>query len=119
MGENRELVQARARTFSERGEILDSASPALRRIRNDIRSAQGRLMDRLNSMVTSSENRSALQEPLVTMRNGRYVIPVRSDQRSKVPGIVHDQSASGQTVFVEPLAVTELNNRLKELQLDE
>src|SRR5947209_11530470 len=119
MAENRDLIQALEQTFSERGEILDSASPALRRIRNDMRSAQGRLMDRLNSMVSSSENRTALQEPIVTMRNGRYVIPVRADQRSKVPGVVHDQSASGQTVFVEPLAVTEMNNRLKELELAE
>jgi DNA mismatch repair protein MutS2 len=76
-------------------------------------------MDRLNSMVTSAEHRSALQEPIVTMRNGRYVVPVKQDQRAKVPGIVHDQSASGQTVFVEPLAVTEMNNRLKELEMDE
>jgi DNA mismatch repair protein MutS2 len=117
--ENRPLVESLEQALSDRGEILDSASTALRRLRQDIRTAQGRLMDRLNSMVSSTEHRSALQEPIVTMRNGRYVIPVRSDSRSKVPGIVHDQSASGQTVFVEPLAVTELNNRLKELQLDE
>ena len=118
MVESRDLVEALERTFSERGEILDSASPALRRIRLDIQSAQGRLMDRLNNMV-SSEYRSALQESLVTMRNGRYVIPVRQDAKGKVPGIVHDQSASGQTLFVEPLAVTEMNNRLKELELAE
>ncbi|HEX6509359.1 MAG TPA: endonuclease MutS2 [Chloroflexota bacterium] len=119
LAENRELTEALEQTFSDRGEILDSASPALRRIRLDMQTAQGRLMDRLNSMVTSSEHRTALQEPIVTMRNGRYVIPVRHDSRAKIPGIVHDQSASGQTVFVEPLAVTELNNRLKELQLVE
>jgi DNA mismatch repair protein MutS2 len=119
LAENRPLMEALAQTLSDRGEILDSASPALRRLRLEIQTAQGRLMDRLNSMVSSTENRSLLQEPIVTMRNGRYVIPVRSDSRSKVPGIVHDQSASGQTVFVEPLVVTELNNRLKELQLEE
>jgi DNA mismatch repair protein MutS2 len=119
LAENRPLAEALAQTLSDRGEILDSASPALRRLRLDIQTAQGRLMDRLNSMVSSTEHRSSLQEPIVTMRNGRYVIPVRSDSRSKVPGIVHDQSASGQTVFVEPLVVTELNNRLKELQLEE
>ncbi|MBV9282949.1 MAG: endonuclease MutS2 [Chloroflexi bacterium] len=119
MAENQPLVEALARTFSDRGEILDSASPALRRIRSDINTAQGRLMERLNSMVSSAENRTALQEPIVTVRNGRYVIPVRQDSKNKVPGIVHDQSASGQTLFVEPLAVTEMNNRLKELQLAE
>ena len=117
--ENRPLTEALEQTLSDRGEILDSASPALRRLRQEMRTAQGRLVDRLNSMVSSTEHRSSLQEPIVTMRNGRYVIPVRSDSRSKVPGIVHDQSASGQTVFVEPLVVTELNNRLKELQLEE
>ncbi len=119
MLENRDFVAALDATFSERGEVLDSASPALRRVRNEMRTAQGRLMERLNSMVTASENRTSLQEPIVTMRNGRYVIPVRSDSRSKVPGIVHDQSASGQTVFVEPLVVTEMNNRLKELEMEE
>jgi DNA mismatch repair protein MutS2 len=119
MTENRPLVDTLEQTFSERGEILDSASPNLRRIRADIRSAQGRLLDRLNAMVTSAEYRTALQESIVTIRNGRYVIPVKQDARGKVPGVVHDQSASGQTIFVEPLVVTEMNNRLKELELAE
>jgi DNA mismatch repair protein MutS2 len=119
MIEYRALIKALEETFSERGEILDSASPALRRIRNETRTAQGRLMDRLNSMITNTDSRSALQEPIVTMRNGRYVVPVRHEARGKVPGVVHDQSASGQTLFVEPLAVTEMNNRLKELELAE
>jgi len=119
MIENRDLGHAIERTFTERGEVMDSASPALRRIRSELRTAQGRLMERLNSMVSSQEYRTALQEPIVTMRNGRYVIPVRQDSRSKVQGVVHDQSSSGQTVFIEPLVVTELNNHLKELQLDE
>jgi DNA mismatch repair protein MutS2 len=101
------------------GEILDSASPRLRQIRSDIKTAHGRLMERLNSMITSTEYRTALQEPIVTMRNGRFVVPVRQDSKSKVPGIVHDQSSSGQTSFVEPLVVTELNNRWAELQLEE
>lgn len=119
MAENKELIAALEQTFSDRGEVLDSASPALRRIRSDIGAAQGRLMDRLHSYVSSSEHRSSLQEPIVTMRNGRYVIPVRQDAKSKIPGVVHDQSASGQTIFIEPLAVTEMNNRLRELQLAE
>jgi DNA mismatch repair protein MutS2 len=117
--EDRDLAQAIENTFNDRGDVLDSASPELRRIRNEMRSSQGRITERLNSMVTSQEYRTALQEPIVTMRNGRYVIPVRHDSRGKVPGIVHDQSASGQTVFVEPIAVTEMNNRLKELELAE
>lgn len=119
MVEARGLVEALEHTFSDRGEVLDSASPALRRIRHEIATAQGRLMDRLQSMVSSSDLRPALQEAIITMRNGRYVIPVRAEARGKVPGIVHDQSASGQTVFVEPLALTEMNNRVKELHLAE
>lgn len=70
-------------------------------------------------MIASSEYKTALQEPILTVRNGRYVLPVKSDSRSKVPGIVHDQSSSGQTSFVEPLIVTELNNRWSELQIEE
>ncbi len=116
--EYRELTEILDQTFDERGEVLDGASPTLRRIRSDIRSAQGRLMDKLNSMV-ASDLRSSLQDAIVTMRNGRYVIPVKMDSRSKVPGVVHDQSASGQTLFVEPLIVTEMNNRLRELELAE
>lgn len=119
MVEDRDLVNAIESTFSDHGEVLDSASPELRRIRNEMRTAQSRITERLNSMVTSQEYRTALQEPIVTMRNGRYVIPVRQDSKGKVQGIVHDQSASGQTVFVEPIAVTEMNNRLKELELAE
>lgn len=119
MREDRPLRQSLMDTFSERGEVLDSASPALRRIRHDLRVSGGRLTERLNGMVASPDYRSALQEPIVTMRNGRYVLPVRAEARGKVPGIVHDQSASGQTIFVEPLAVTDMNNRIKELELDE
>lgn len=119
MIESRDLVETLDRTFNDRGEILDSASSALRRIRHEHSSAQARLMERLNSMVSSGDIRPALQEAIVTMRNGRYVIPVKQDSRGKVPGIIHDQSSSGQTVFIEPLAVTELNNRVRELELEE
>ncbi len=107
------------RSLDQDGEVLDAASPKLRSLRSEIRAAHGRVLERLNSMIASPEYRSALQEPIVTMRNGRYVIPVRSDSRSKVPGIVHDQSATGHTSFVEPTAVTELNNRWTELQIAE
>jgi DNA mismatch repair protein MutS2 len=106
-----------AESISEEGEVLDSASPELRRLRADIRSAQSRLQDRLSTLV--NEFRSALQEPIITMRSDRYVLPVRAEARSQVRGIVHDQSGSGATVFVEPLVVVEMNNRLRELQLAE
>ncbi len=114
-----EIVNRINQTFNDAGEVLDSASARLRQLRRDIRTAHGRIVDKLNGMIASPEYRSALQDPLVTMRNGRYVLPVRSDARSRLPGIVHDQSASGQTAFVEPLAVTELNNHWTELQIAE
>ena len=114
-----EIVNRITQSFDDNGEMLDSASARLRQLRSDIRSAHGRLIERLNSMIASSEYRTALQEPILTVRNGRYVLPVRQDSRGKVPGILHDQSSSGQTAFVEPMAVTELNNRWAELQIEE
>lgn len=114
-----EIVNRINQSVNHNGEVLDSASSRLRQIRSEVRSAHGRLVDKLNGMIASTEYRTALQEPIVTIRNGRYVIPVKNDARAKVPGIVHDQSASGQTFFVEPLAVTELNNRWAELQIEE
>ncbi|HEY1354108.1 MAG TPA: endonuclease MutS2 [Ktedonobacteraceae bacterium] len=104
-------------TISEEGEVLDTASPALRKLRFDIRGANQRLQDRLRTLV--HEFGPALQESIVTIRNDRYVIPVRSESRGAVRGIVHDQSASGATVFIEPMVVVELNNRLRELQIEE
>src|SRR6266567_2610951 len=104
-------------TISEEGEVLDTASSTLRKLRFDIRGANQRLQDRLRRLV--SEFGHALQEPIVTMRNDRYVIPVRSESRGQVRGIVHDQSASGATVFVEPMVVVELNNTLRQLQIEE
>ena len=103
--------------ISDDGEVLDSASPTLRKVRFDIRSANQRLQDRLRTLV--QEFGPSLQEPIVTIRNDRYVIPVRSESRGAVRGIVHDQSASGATVFVEPMVVVELNNKLRQLQIEE
>jgi DNA mismatch repair protein MutS2 len=103
--------------ISEEGEVLDTASPALRKLRFDIRGANQRLQERLRTLV--HDFGPALQEPLVTIRNDRYVIPVRSESRGTVRGIVHDQSASGATVFIEPMVVVELNNKLRQLQIEE
>ncbi len=103
--------------ISEEGEILDSASPTLRKLRFDIRGANQRLQDRLRTLV--QEFGPSLQEPIVTIRNDRYVIPVRSESRGAVRGIVHDQSSSGATVFIEPMVVVELNNKLRQLQIEE
>ena len=104
-------------TISEEGEVRDTASAALRKLRFDIRGANQRLQERLRTLV--HEFGHALQEPIVTMRSDRYVIPVKSESRGQVRGIVHDQSASGATVFVEPMVVVELNNKLRQLQIEE
>jgi DNA mismatch repair protein MutS2 len=106
-----------AESISEEGEVLDSASAELRRLRAEIRGAQQRLQERLGTLV--NEFRSALQDPIITMRNDRYVLPVRAEARGQVRGIVHDQSSSGATVFVEPMVVVEMNNRLRQLHLAE
>jgi DNA mismatch repair protein MutS2 len=116
----RPLPQLRARlenSLDPAGELLDSASPALAGLRRAVRVAYERLRSRLETLVHSSDISGALQEPLVTLRNGRYVVPVRSDARGRVKGIVHDQSGSGQTVFIEPLVVVELGNAWREAQL--
>jgi DNA mismatch repair protein MutS2 len=111
-------VRARLeRSLDPSGELLDSASPALGGLRRAVRIAYERLRTRLETLVHGSEVGAALQEPIITLRNGRYVIPVRADARSRVRGIVHDQSGSGQTIFVEPLVAVELGNAWREAQL--
>ncbi len=112
------LVNAISQAIDDHGEVKSSASPALARIRRDIDIAHSRLMEKLNRLLTSSASQY-LQEALITQRGGRYVIPVKADFKGRVRGIVHDQSASGATVFVEPLATVELNNKWRQLQLEE
>src|SRR6266542_1501645 len=113
------LAEDIADAIGEGNEVLDSASPALGRIRTELRGAHDRLVTRLRELMGSAAFRDAVQDPVVTQRAGRYVIPVRSEFRGSVPGIVHDQSASGATLFVEPLAVVEMGNRWRTLRLDE
>src|SRR5688500_8525555 len=107
------------RSIGPRGDVLDTASPELARIRRDVRVAHSRLMDRLNALVQGGRHGGAIQDAIVTMRDGRYVIPIRAEARGQVPGVVHDTSASGQTLFVEPFDVVELNNRWREQQAAE
>jgi DNA mismatch repair protein MutS2 len=107
-----------ARSFDPSGELLDTASPRLGPLRSAVRIAFDRLRRRLDTLV-GSELGSALQEPIVTLRNGRYVVPVRADAKTRVKGIVHDASGSGQTLFVEPLVVVELGNAWREAQVAE
>ncbi|MEZ4501460.1 MAG: endonuclease MutS2 [Dehalococcoidia bacterium] len=105
--------------IDERGEVMDSASSELASIRREIGVAHSRLQQRMQALVTSPAIRSALQDPIVTIRDGRYVLPVRAESRGAVRGVVHDTSASGATVFVEPLAVVDLGNAWRELQAQE
>jgi DNA mismatch repair protein MutS2 len=102
-----------ARSFDPVGELLDTASPRLGGLRAAVRVAYDRLRRRLDALV-GSELGGALQEPIVTLRNGRYVVPVKAEARGRVKGIVHDASGSGQTLFVEPLVVVELGNSWRE-----
>ncbi|HID62506.1 MAG TPA: endonuclease MutS2, partial [Anaerolineae bacterium] len=113
------VVAEIGRCLNDRGEVVDAASQALARIRHELKEAHERLLDKLNRIVASPANASFLQEPLVTQRGGRYVIPLKADFKGRIPGVVHDQSASGATLFIEPLATVELNNRWRELQLEE
>jgi DNA mismatch repair protein MutS2 len=105
--------------IDDRGEVADGASPELATIRREQALAHDRLQQRVQVLLRSPDVRLALQEPLVTLRDGRYVLPVRSEARSALPGIVHDTSASGATVYIEPLAIVDLGNRWRELQSQE
>ena len=108
-----------ARCINDRAEVVDGASQNLARIRREMREAHQRLMAKLERIVSFPSNAAFLQEAFVTQRGGRYVIPLKADFKGRIPGIVHDQSASGATLFIEPLATVELNNRWRELQLEE
>ncbi|HXG36635.1 MAG TPA: endonuclease MutS2 [Dehalococcoidia bacterium] len=113
------LVDQINRCVNQRGEITDAASPALGRLREQVRQAHDRLLAQLNRLIGSSAGRQALQEPIITLRDGRYVVPVKAEMRGQIPGVVHDVSASGATVFLEPLNTVELGNAWRELQLEE
>ncbi len=108
-----------ATVINERGEVLDNASPRLARLRGEIKVVQGRLMERLSKLISSSDTAQYLQEPIVTQRQGRYVIPLKAEFKGRIRGLIHDQSASGATLFIEPFGVVELNNEWRKLQLDE
>jgi DNA mismatch repair protein MutS2 len=115
--ESHGMVDSISRVLSDRGEVLDSASPKLGTLRREIKIAHDRLMSRLQRYLTESSNK--LQEPIITQRDGRYVIPLRAEFKGQIKAIVHDQSSSGATLFIEPLPIVELNNRVRELQLQE
>jgi DNA mismatch repair protein MutS2 len=107
------------RTVDENGEILDSASALLRQLRQQIRQTESRVREKLESMIRSSNAQKMLSDAIITIRNDRFVIPVKQEYRSHYGGIVHDQSSSGQTLFIEPEAIVSLNNQLREVRLKE
>ena len=113
------LIDAITRAISDRGDVLDSASVKLATIRHDLRIVHDRLLTKMQHMVSDPKMVPLLQEALVTQRDGRYVLPLRAEFKGRIRAIVHDQSASGATLFVEPLGVVELNNQYRELELAE
>lgn len=112
------IVAAISRTLDERGEVLDSASPKLAKLRSELRVVHGRLQEKLQRILQSSDGQY-LQDTLVSMRSGRYVVPLRADAKGRIKGIVHDQSGSGATLWIEPLATVDLNNEYRGLQIAE
>ena len=100
-------------------EIADDASPGLKHVRRSIKLTNERIHSQLNAMVNSSAVSNKLQDNLITMRNGRYCLPVKAEYRSQIQGMIHDQSSSGSTLFIEPMAVVKLNNDLRELAAKE
>ena len=112
---NKHLENRIAAVVMSEEEIADSASPELNAIRRKMRAASARIREQLDKMIRSPAYQKLLQDPIVTIRGGRFVVPVKAEHRSEVPGLVHDTSASGATVFVEPMAAVEANNELKVL----
>lgn len=100
-------------------EISDDASSALKQIRRTMKNTNDKIHEQLNSIINSSSTRTILQENIITMRNGRYCIPIKQEYRNQFPGMIHDQSSSGSTLFIEPMAIVKLNNDLKELSIKE
>lgn len=105
------------KTITNEGTVADDASPKLRDINKSIVDIKEKTKNKLQGIIHSAAMQKKLQEQIVTIRNGRYVVPVKQECVSQVPGMVHDQSASGATVFIEPMIVVELNNKLKQLML--
>ncbi len=111
------LAEEINRCILSEDEIADDASPRLRQIRRSIKNANDKIHSQMNAMLNSS--RSLLQDAVITMRNGRYCLPVKAESKNQVPGMIHDQSSTGSTLFIEPMSVVKLNNDLKELFLKE
>jgi DNA mismatch repair protein MutS2 len=117
--ELRNLEEAIRRCIDDNGIVVDTASDELLRVRRELRTGEARVRERLESMVRSSSVQKMLQDAIITVRNDRFVIPVKSEYRSSFGGIVHDQSSSGATMFIEPEQIVQMNNKLRELRIQE
>ena len=115
---NRFLEEKITNSILSEEEIADAASPELADIRRHIRAAAGKVRDVLNRLISSNQSKY-LQDAIITMRGGRYVVPVKSEHKNEIPGLVHDVSGSGGTFFIEPMGVVNANNELRELQAKE
>jgi len=114
-----ELEEEIKMAIDEQGAVMDSASDALRTLRNQLRRNEAKVREKLESMIRSSNAQKMLSDSIITIRNDRYVIPVKQEYRGNYGGIVHDQSASGQTLFIEPQSVVTLNNELQAIRVKE
>ena len=119
LSSHRSVEEEISRCIPGEDEISDNASPELSRIRRQMKIVGERVREKLNSMLKSQTTQKYLQEAVITIRNGRYVLPVKAECRSQVPGLMHDQSSSGATLFIEPSAVVELGNENKRLLIEE
>ncbi|PYI53149.1 endonuclease MutS2 [Paenibacillus flagellatus] len=119
VSENRIVEEKIKSCVDDQADILDSASPELSRIRHELRTSESRAREKLEQMIRTPSIQKMLQDALITIRGDRYVIPVKQEYRASFGGMVHDQSASGATLFIEPEAVVTLNNKLRELKLKE
>ncbi|MDN5345115.1 MAG: mismatch repair protein MutS2, partial [Clostridia bacterium] len=119
LGDFRPLEKAINQAIGPEGEVLDQATPRLSTLRQLVRRTQERIKERLDGYLRSTEMQKYLQDNLYTIRGDRYVLPVKQEYRHQVPGLIHDQSASGATLFIEPMALVELNNELRRLQAAE
>jgi DNA mismatch repair protein MutS2 len=107
------------RCLSDQGEVVDHASQKLARLRREMRAVHGRLLEKLNRLIAHPQNASFLQEALITQRAGRYVVPIKAEFKGRIPGIVHDTSGSGATLFVEPLSAVDMGNQWRQLVTEE
>ncbi|MCL2225212.1 MAG: endonuclease MutS2 [Defluviitaleaceae bacterium] len=113
------LEQEISRCIKDSGEISDNASQKLAEVRRSIRKSQDNIRDKLQGIIQSASYKNMLQDAIVTLRGERFCVPVKAEYRGSFPGMVHDQSGTGATVFMEPLSVIELNNKIKELHFEE